>query len=46
MAKNVEQDKYITPEKKIKLKLNPKLFKLYDTYEIIDFDEIETKKKK
>ena len=46
MAKNIEQEKYITPEKKIKLKLNPKIFKLYDTYEIIDFDEVETKKKK
>ena len=46
MAKNVEQDKYITPDKKIKLKLNPKIFKLYDTYEIIDFDEVETKPKK
>jgi len=48
ISKNVEQNKFITPEKTIKLKLNPKIFKLYDTYEIIDFeeDELKTKKKK
>jgi len=45
IAKNVEQNKYITPEKTIKLKLNPKIFNLYNTYEIIDFDEDETERK-
>ena len=46
ISKNVEQNKFITPEKSIKLKLNPKIFKLYDTYEIIDFEEDEPKTKK
>ena len=50
IAKNIEQNKYIIPDKKIKLKLNPKIFDLYNTYEIIDFeneDKIkETKSKK